>query len=57
MNHATYEWALQRIERLEEVIASANPLGWVAHQDMDGAHAWEKRAFAALRDEPEAEAK
>ena len=44
----TYEWALRRIELLESVIAQANPLGWVASQDLDGAQAWERMAAAAL---------
>lgn len=36
------------LESLSDLIFTANPLGWVAAGDMEGAQEWEKRSHAAL---------
>lgn len=51
MSAASYDWALKRIEELEQLIAESSPMAWVAHHDMEGAHAWEKRAADLLNNE------
>lgn len=41
--------AREKIEELEEMIACAGPLHWVAHQDTVGAGEWERDALALLQ--------
>ena len=38
----------ERLQALLDLICEAAPLTWVVNQDMDGAAAWERRAYALL---------
>lgn len=37
-----------RLEAAFDLICEAAPLTWVVNQDMDGAAAWERKAYALL---------